>query len=196
MSYIGYLLMGILIGAVYALIAASVIALGALLIYAIDRPIINLCVKNIYDREDALDNLIVFLFAATIIIALCFGMYYGIPTTMIETAEWDEPVNYVTHTIVNLADNNEIEGRIRGRYVRGYIGETTTYHYYYKQYDGGLKLQKAGEKNTTIYYTDTEPRAEWYRQTRRFWGQEETKYYCKIYIPEGSMTTEFEIDME
>lgn len=142
------------------------------------------------------------LFIIIVFIAVIFcvgkGVYTAVPEIMIETAEWEEPYNYVTHEIINLADSNEINGVISGRrrYVRGYIGETTTYHYYYKQYDGGMKLQKVNEKNATIYFTDSEPRAEWYSQTRTFWWKSETKYFCYIYIPEGSMTTEFEIDME
>ena len=131
-----------------------------------------------------------------IIISIFFGLMTGIPTTMIEEMEWGEPVKYVSHEIVNLADNNEIEGKITGRYVRGYIGEKTTYHYYYKTYDGGMDLQKAGADTTKIYFTDGTPRADWYKSERTYWWNTETKYSCKIYIPEGSMTTEFVIDMK
>ena len=135
---------------------------------------------------------------ATILVVLCLGIYCGFPEMAIKAAEWNEPYNYTTHQIVNLSDNSEINGRINGTryYVRGYIGEETIYHYYYQQDDGGLKLQKVSENDATIYFTDGEPRVEWYSQVRTFWRVSETKYFCKIYIPEGSMTTKFEIDME
>lgn len=135
--------------------------------------------------------------ALALIVCVGGGIYRGVPEMALETATWDQPVNYVTHTIINLADNNSVEGTIRGsrHYVRGYIGESTTYHYYYKQSDGGMKLQKVSDKNATIYFTEDEPRVEWYRQTRTFWWNSETRYFCKIYIPEGSMTTEINIDM-
>lgn len=131
-----------------------------------------------------------------VIISIFFGLMIGIPTTMIEEMEWGEPVKYVSHEIVNLADNNEIEGKFSGRYVRGYIGEKTTYHYYYKTYDGGMDLQKASADITKIYFTNDTPHADWYKSERTYWWNTETKYFCKIYIPEGSMTTEFVIDME
>lgn len=188
--------MGVMVGFVYSLMAAAFVMLGALLIYGIIYLIVSIFVKDRWRKNSILDNAFVVLFVLFIVISLAIGMYLGIPVGMIETAEWEPAVNYVTHDIINLADNNEIEGKFRGRYVRGYIGETTTYHYYYETYDGGMKLQKASEKNTKIYFTDEEPRAEWYSKTRRFWYHTETEYWCKIYIPEGSMTTEFVVDME
>ena len=59
-----------------------------------------------------------------------------------------------------------------------------------------MELQKANAKNTIIYYTDGEPHADWYRKSRTYWWHTEYEYSCKIYIPEGTMTTEFTIDME
>ena len=58
------------------------------------------------------------------------------------------------------------------------------------------KDEITGEDNTVIYYTDGEPHAEWYRKSRTYWWNTEYEYSCKIYIPEGTMTTEFTIDME
>lgn len=156
--------------------------------------------EAIFDRlapwtrlDETIPKLIIIIW---VIISIFFGLMIGIPTTMIEEMEWGEPVKYVSHEIINLADNNEIEGKISGRYVHGYIGEKTTYHYYYKTYDGGMDLQKAGADTTKIYFTDGTPHADWYKSERTYWWNTETKYYCKIYIPEGSMTTEFTIDME
>lgn len=116
---------------------------------------------------------------------------------MFEQAPWTEE-NYVTHQIINIADNSEINGAIYGsrRYVRGYIGEDTIYHYYYKNARGGWDLQKVNEENACLFLTDGEPVAKWYRIHKEFWWNEATKYRCDIYIPEGTITTEFVIDME
>lgn len=114
-----------------------------------------------------------------------------------EQMPWIEE-NYVTHQIVNLADNNEISGRISGsrRYMTGSISEITVYQYYYVTARGSWDLQKAGENITEFFPTDGEPCARWYRIHKEFWWNEETKYRCDIYIPENAMITDFIIDME
>lgn len=191
-----FMVVGIMIGLVYAVIASLFVGLIFLPIYGLIKLITFLTIRNGWTRENVDEKAFSCIVNIVVVISIIIGIYLGIPTTMIETAEWGPYENYVTHEIVNLTDNNEIEGRVRGRYVHGYIGEKTTYHYYFKRYDGGMELQKANEDNATIYFTDGEPRAEWYRRTRTFWYHNDTEYMCKIYIPEGSMTTEFEIDME
>ena len=186
------IIVGVIIGLVYALMVWVILMIPALLISA---PI-YWGWRIIDDWRADWDDVMHVLTTITIIFSLIIGLIGGIPTAMIDTVEWGEPECYVTHEIINLADNNEINGRIRGRYVRGYIGEETTYHYYYERSDGGMDLQKANAKNTIIYYTDGEPYAEWYRKSRTYWWHTKYEYSCKIYIPEGTMTTEFTIDME
>lgn len=116
---------------------------------------------------------------------------------MFEKTPWTEE-NYVTHKIINLADNSEIAGRISGtrRHTSGYIGEITTYQYYYVTTRGSWDLQKANENITEFFPTDGEPCARWYRIHKEFWWNEDTKYRCDIYIPEDAMITDFVIDME
>ena len=186
------ILIGIFMSAIFALIAAVLTGLifGPLALLA----------EAFFEwltpwsrLDETVPKLIIIIW---VIISIFFGLMTGIPTTMIEEMEWGEPVKYVSHEMVNLADNNEIEGKFSGRYVHGYIGEKTTYHYYYKTYDGGMELQKAGADTTKIYFTDVTPHADWYKSERTYWWNTETKYSCKIYIPEGTMTTEFTIDME
>lgn len=114
-----------------------------------------------------------------------------------EKTPWTE-TNYVTHKIINIADNSEIAGRISGtrRHASGYIGEITVYQYYYVTARGSWDLQKASEKITEFFPTDGEPCARWYRIEKEFWWNKETKYRCDIYIPEDAMITDFVIDME
>lgn len=189
-------------GIVVGLMFSCMFALGGILVMVIygclSDKIIAFCFrKNPELGENVWGVLFIIILIIVIVVVLGCGIYRGFPEVGLEEAPWDAPVNYTTHTIINLADNNSIEGTIRGgrHYVRGYIGESTTYHYYYQLSDGGMKLQKVSDKNTTIYFTEDEPRVEWYRQTRTFWWKSETRYFCKIYIPEGSMTTEISIDM-
>ena len=186
------IIVGLLIGLVYAIICAAFLAIPALLVCAVIYGVWRL----IDDWHADFDDVAHVATYVVVIFSLIIGMLLGIPCAMVDTVEWSEPECYVTHEIINLADNNEINGRIHGRYVRGYIGEKTTYHYYFKTYDGGMELQKADAKNTIIYYTDDEPHADWYRKSRTYWWNTEYEYSCKIYIPEGTMTTEFTIDME
>lgn len=186
------IILGVFVGLFYALCAWAVISLVTI---PISFPVYWIW-RLIDDWNADWDDVFKVFNTIAIVIALIFGLYGGIPTTMIDTVEWGEPECYVTHEIINLADNNEINGRFHGRYVRGYIGEETMYHYYYERSDGGMDLQKASAKNTIIYYTDGEPHADWYRKSRTYWWHTEYEYSCKIYIPEGTMTTEFTIDME
>ena len=141
------------------------------------------------------DGVFLLMMFCLLIFSICFGLILH-PMFEIQDVPWGNEENYLTHEIVNLKDNNELDGQFSGRYVRGYVGEETTYHYYYKDSDGGMKLKKVEADKATIYETDGTPRVEWYRQTRSFWWQEETKYYCKIYLPEGSVEVEYVIDME
>jgi hypothetical protein len=186
------IILGVIVGLVYALLVAAVLALVFMPLALLAEWIF----ENLMPWSRLDETVPTFILTIWVAISLAVGMCAGIPTVMIDTVEWGEPECYVTHEIINLADNNEINGRIHGRYVRGYIGEETTYHYYYERYDGGMDLQKANAKNTIIYYTDDEPHADWYRKSRTYWWNTEYEYSCKIYIPEGTMTTEFTIDME
>lgn len=189
-------------GIVVGLMFSCMFALGGILVMifygGLSNKIIAFCFRKNPELGKNVWNVLFTIVLIIIIIAvLGCGIYRGFPEVALEETPWEAPVNYTTHTIINLADNNSVEGTIRGsrHYVRGYIGESTTYHYYYQLSDGGMKLQKVSDKNATIYFTEDEPRVEWYRQTRTFWWKSETRYFCKIYIPEGSMTTEINIDM-
>ena len=186
------IILGVIIGLVYTLLVAAILALIFMPLALLAEWIF----ENLTPWSNLDETVPKFILTIWVIISLAVGMCAGIPTAMIYTVEWGEPECYVTHKIINLADNNEINGRFHGRYVRGYIGEETTYHYYYERYDGGMDLQKANAKNAIIYYTDGEPHADWYRKSRTYWWNTEYEYSCKIYIPEGTMTTEFTIDME
>lgn len=186
---------GIVVGICYAVLLSAVGVIPALILAF---PL--LIIWNIVaPRWKTIDygEAVGFVMIPISIICIAIGMRIGIPVAMIDKQEWSEPTCYVSHEIVNLSDRNEVKGEVRGgySYVRGYIGEETTYHYYYTRPDGGFDLQKVSGKNVVIYYTDGKPRADWYVQTRSYWGIHDEKYSVRIYIPDGSLSTEYVIDM-
>lgn len=112
---------------------------------------------------------------------------------------WSRTDPYVTHTIVALQDGNEVNGSFSGkRYgISVYINEEFMYVYGYKTYNGGMKIQKVSEKYATVFFDDNiAPCAKWYKETKKFWWLEDTKYTCDIFIPTGSLQTEIVIDMQ
>ena len=118
---------------------------------------------------------------------------------MLSKQSWNRPDPYVTHTIVALQDGNEINGNFRGRRygISGYINEEFVYVYGYKTVGGGMKIQKVGEKNAVVYFSDdVTPNAKWYRETRSFWWLEEERYTCDIFIPTDSLQAELVIDLQ
>lgn len=97
-----------------------------------------------------------------------------------------------------LSDNQEVNGRIRGsRYViRGYFNEKLYYSYMVDVGNGGKKANKVPSDETTVYETDKNYRVEWYTGHKEFLGLKGQKTYWKIYIPVGSITDDYSIDLE
>lgn len=112
---------------------------------------------------------------------------------------WKRENPYVTHTVMALSDGNEINGRFsRRRYcMSGYINEKYTYVYGYKTAGGGMKIQKAGEDTTVVYFRDDiSPCAKWYEETKTFWWEKQTRYTCDIYVPTDSLQASITIDLQ
>ena len=123
----------------------------------------------------------------------------GVASTECSKQSWQRDEPYVTHTVMAMQDGNEVNGRIRGsRYcMSGYINEKFTYVYGYKTAGGGMKIQKAGEDTTTVYFRDDmTPCAKWYRETRKFWFVEEERYTCDIFVPTDSLEANITIDLK
>lgn len=106
---------------------------------------------------------------------------------------------YVTHSIIALQDGNEIEGKISGSAfcMSGYIGEEFKYVYGYKTSSGGMKIQKVNEEMATVYFNDDkDPCAEWYKETKKFWFMESSRYTCDIFVPTDSLQAGITIDLK
>ena len=111
-----------------------------------------------------------------------------------ENSEWtisDEP--YAVESIVALNDNNMTNGRFYLR--RGYIEEDLYYQYIVKLNNGGFKANKVRASNTVLFYDEENYRVEWYKQTRSWLYFKDEKIYHEIYIPEGSLTSDYLVDL-
>ena len=126
--------------------------------------------------------------------AFCFFfLIYG--SIKIEEMQFKRDENpYVTHSVIALQDNNDISGSFYIR--RGYIEQNIVYVYAYKTSGGGMKLQKAGAQNTTVYFTDSvAPCVKWYNEHKSFYGFKQDRVTCDIYLPYGSLVEDYTIDL-
>lgn len=100
--------------------------------------------------------------------------------------------------IIALKDNQNINGNC---YIMGgYVGEDL-YYYYTTETEFGYKTEKIKAENAYIKYTDEEPHIEKYKgefanDAVNFWAAPMCTERCIIYCPEGTVTNEFNIDLE
>lgn len=108
----------------------------------------------------------------------------------IEDKPWTySEITYVEH-ITALQDNSKIYGR------RTHINEEMYYIYLVELADGGTIMNKVPADRATVYETDSNFRVEWYNRKRYYLGLRQTEQCWKIYIPKGSMITDFNIDLK
>lgn len=142
----------------------------------------------------------------SIIVTLTFSMVIGfisfllflIPNTFIPKEE--KEYSSVSHKIVALKDDKGT----RGSFLlgSGYI-EDELYYYYFEETNDGLKKKKLRASDCYIKYDD-KPRVIKYTHT----GYKKAYHYIYaipevihgtyyvIYVPKGSVTNEFNIDLE
>lgn len=101
--------------------------------------------------------------------------------------------SYAVENIISLGDNNMTNGHYYMR--RGYIESDLYYQYIVDLGNGGYKANKVRSNNATLYYSNEDYRVEWYTKTKKwlYFEQEETIH--KIYIPEGSITDDYSVDL-
>lgn len=111
-----------------------------------------------------------------------------------EKSTWNYPDKpYSTEYIASLNDSNMVNGRFYLR--RGYIEENLYYQYMVKL-NGGFVANKVKSNNATLYYSDDNFRVEWYEKERHWLWFQQKEIYNKIYIPNGSISEEYSIDLE
>jgi len=102
--------------------------------------------------------------------------------------------------IISLKDNIDIEGR--GGFLRGTTIENELYYYYMVETENGYTFEKINADNTYIKYSDNNFRIETksyltFDNPVLYWFATPVKApeYI-IYIPEGSIVYDYEIDLE
>lgn len=134
--------------------------------------------------------------AAVVSLLVCVisMVFFFVGTQKCGKAEWiidDEP--YAVESIVALNDNNMTNGRIYLR--RGYIEEDLYYQYIVELRGGGFKANKVKSSNAVLFYDEDNYRVEWYKQTKGWLYFKQERIYHKIYIPEGSLTSDYLVDL-
>ena len=113
-----------------------------------------------------------------------------------------------TQKIVNLKDNRDTKGHF---FIgTGYVGTEAYYYYYYQTKSGSFKADKIRTDKCEVFYTKDTPHIDtivqvpdeeqsknwltlsWMLSIRTSFSSD--KY--KIYVPEGTITDDFSIDME
>ncbi len=128
------------------------------------------------------------------IICIVLVVFFIVGCVKCEKANWvtnEEP--YATESITAINDNNLMNGKF---YLRsGYIEEDLYYQYIVQLNNGGFKTNKVKSSNATLFYDTDNYRIEWYTKTRSWLYFEHEVTYVEIYIPEGSISTDYSIDL-
>ena len=128
------------------------------------------------------------------VLTILLMIFYMVGSVKCSNASWvysDNP--YSVETIVGLNDNNLTNGRFYMR--RGYIEEKLYYQYMVRLSNGGFVANRIDSTNATIFYDTSNYRVEWYKKTRGWLYFKEEATYHKVYIPEGSITDDYSIDL-
>lgn len=150
--------------------------------------ILTISVKSLFDNKIKTKTEITILCIMVIaIICLIYIFDYQ--------EEWIiDKAPYRTEYIYSLQDNNMTEERI---YLRsGYFREDLYYQYLVKAANGGMIANKVKADNAMVFESDTTPRIEHYKVRKRFLFLKDEKDIVKIYVPENSISNDFEIDLE
>lgn len=137
------------------------------------------------------------------IISACVGFFVGVLLLILSSAIMtvsNIPITNISTVteITALEDNSAVSGHFF--LGSGNIDETQ-YYYYLTKTDKGIRQEKVPTEKTYIEYDNDNPKiventyvwkdAEW--NLLGFCLKSDT---CTIYVPEGSITTKFNIDLE
>lgn len=132
------------------------------------------------------------LFGMIFLISIAFNIYGH---KHLHNLSWEgTETPQAVEKIVSLSDNSLVTGRFYLR--RGYIEQDLWYQYMVELNDGGFVANKVKSTDTTLYYSDGNYRVEWYTKERHWLWFYEKENYHKIFIPAGSITDEYSIDLK
>lgn len=180
----------ILEGNIWVFIHVIIMAGSAICLFSSFLSIFFLVVEEDEKGVDSSFKIFIISLLITIMsmVFLIFGGY------KCEKSTWnysDKP--YSTEYIASLNDSNMVNGRFYLR--RGYIEENLYYQYMVKL-NGGFVANKVKSNNATLYYSDDNFRVEWYEKERHWLWFQQKETYNKIYIPNGSISEEYSVDLE
>lgn len=128
-------------------------------------------------------------------------LLFGTICTAISSAVKDESMNIElveSQNIIALKDSQNIDGQF---YLMGGYVKDDLYYYYAKETEFGYKCDKVKASDSFVIYTDGQPKIETYEATsfKRWWMYiyaipKHTHY--SIYVPAGTVTNEYKIDLE
>ena len=144
-----------------------------------------------YEKEEKIH---ITIFSISLIAFLLSSIMFFVGNYKLSKQKWNYSDPYSTEYIVALNDSNLINGNAYMR--RGYIEEKLYYQYMVKRTDGGFVANKVNADHTTLYYSIDNYRVEWLKKERHWLWFEEEEDYNKIYIPEGSITDEYSVDLK
>lgn len=129
---------------------------------------------------------------------------------IIDIATGDEHDTEVSEKreLVAVKDGSQINGSFGGSFLgfSGSIGESPVYSYYWKNADGAIVRGEIDSANAVVIETNEySPQIELFTEVETEYGwsfwtydmpQEDRFNGAVIYVPEGSVTAEFELDLE
>ncbi len=155
-------------------------------------------INAICDEWNDLGSKIVYSMLALITSTIVsFLVCFFVSLMMSSFVEFD--YNIVSKTnIIALKDNQNVDGNFY--LMGGYIDEDL-YYYYATETEFGYKTEKIKADNAYIKYTDGKTCIEKYKgeptnESVHFWGFPTCDYQYIIYVPEGTVTNEFNVDLE
>ena len=137
--------------------------------------------ENEYKARDSVGTIAI---ALVTVIILFIMIYCG--------TRHDEKESVQIDYITSLQDNTGVYAtRVYGVGANG--AGMTYFSYPIRTEDGGYRIKNVSAKDTTIYYDDT-PRVEYHKIIDNGWDV--IKEWQLIYIPEGSIIEDYNIDMK
>lgn len=123
------------------------------------------------------------------------SIFFVIISAVLDTHEGElspEPISI--EKIYALNDTSETYGSFY--LLSGSYEEETYYSYITETKDGGKVLNKVPTCKCVVYEVNDSFRIETYKYTKNFLGIEDFGEKYKIYVPQGSITNEYTIDLE
>jgi len=149
--------------------------------------------------KDSNDKLYDFVMSIGLLIIVLILMFMPILFVSLEVNfDFEYKLKETTY-ITALKDNQDINGRF---YICGGYMNEDLYYYYAEETKIGIKTDKVRANSSYIIYSDEKPKIETYK-VYKFKNWYDYIYaipikpaYHKIYAPKGTVTNEFNVDLE